>query len=172
MVGNFAVSARVLVSAITLWVYGNSMSRADAPPSPPQDREIRSPSGQCIARAEVAAQRIVGFRLVNRRRETLWTLLEYHQFYALADDCRTLIVIYGGLLNLNDRYGSTVVFTFYENANEVRKITLGEIYPDLSILPRTASHWAWYQTVGWVDKDWIMKTVDGRTLTFTAHPRQ
>jgi hypothetical protein len=173
MMGNFDVSARVLVSATTLWIGCNAALRADAPPSPPRDREVRSPSGQCVARAEVAAQRIVGFRLVNGRRETLWTLPEYRQSYAVADDCRILVVIYAGAneLNLDDRYGSTLVFTFYENANEVRKITLGEIYPDLSVLNRTTSHWTWYESVGWVGKDWIMQTVDGRTLTFTVHLR-
>ena len=101
----------------------------------------------------------------------LWTFPGHRRFYALADDCRTLVVIYdgGNLLDLDDRNASTVVVSFYEYAREVRKITLGELYPDLNVPVRTVSHWAWCQSTGWTSKGWTIKTVDGRVLTFNAH---
>jgi len=106
--------------------------------------------------------------------ETLWTLPGYRSFYALADDCRTLVVIFDGanLLDLDDCKASTVVFTFYENAREVRQITLGELYPDLTVLERTVSHFNWYRSTGWTSRGWTVESVDGRTLTFDDHPRR
>ncbi len=141
---------------------------------PPQDLEVSSPSGRCVARAEVAASRIVASRLADGRAETLWIFSGHQRFYALADDCRTLLVIYdcANLLNLDDRSASTVVFTFYENAREVRKVALGELYPDLTVLKHTVSHWLWYRSAGWTDRGWTVETVDGRTLTFNAHPQR
>src|SRR5262249_1337672 len=133
------VFARVLVSIAALWVGGSTPSHADSPLPPPRDHEVRSPSGRCAARAEVGASRIVVSRPAGGRTETLWTFRGYCDFDALADDCRTLVVIYGGanLLYLDDRDPSTAVIRFYDYAREVRKITLGELYPDLTVLART-----------------------------------
>lgn len=168
------VLARVLVPGVALWAGASALSYADVPPRSPFDHEVRSPRGKCIARAEAGASRIVAFRLAGRRREILWTLPGYHEFYDVADDCQTRAVIYDGanLLLLDDRDASTVVITFYESAREVRKITLGEIYPDLTVLQRTQSHWAWYQSTGWQGRDWTIKTVDGRTLKFNTHSQR
>jgi hypothetical protein len=168
--GDFDVLARVLVSTAALCVGGSAASRADSPLEPPRNHEVRSPDGHCVARAEVGASRIVASRLVGGRAETLWTVPAYHRFYAVVDDCRTLVVIYEGanLLDLGDRNASTVVITFYESAREVRKITLGELYPDLAAIQRTVSHWNWYRSIGWAGGGWTVETVDGRTLTFNA----
>jgi hypothetical protein len=176
--GDFDAMARVLVSSAILWAGGIALSHADSPPRPPYDHEVKSPSGNCVARAEANASRIVGSRLAGRlagrQTETLWTFPAYRHVYAVADDCQTLIVIYDGanLLGLNDRDPSTVIITFYESAREVRKVTLGEIYPDLAVLERTVSHWAWYRSTGWMGKDWMVETVDGRTLTFNARSQR
>src|SRR5262249_43183517 len=122
---SFGVLAHVLAS-----LGGGAASLADSPLAPPRDLEVRSPDGRCVARAEVAASRIVASRVVNGRTETLWTFQGYERFYAVADDCQTLVIIYSSanLLADNNRSPSTVVFTFYDNAREARKITLGELY--------------------------------------------
>lgn len=116
---DFVVLTRLLVSAAALWVGSGAASLADAPLPPPQDLEVRSPDGRCVARAEVSASRIVASRLL------------------------------GG-----------------------RKIALGELYPDFTVIKRTASHWLWYQSTGWKGGSWTVETVDGRTVTFDAHPNQ
>jgi hypothetical protein len=164
------VLTRVFVSAAVLCV-GCWASRADSPREPPRDHEVWSPGRHCVARAEAGASRIVVSRFIGRGKETLWTLPGYRSFFALADDCRTLVVIYDGanLLDLDDCKASTVVITFYENAREVRKFTLGELYPDLTALERTVSHFSWYRSAGWTGRRWTVETVDGRTLTFNGH---
>jgi hypothetical protein len=168
------IRAGVLALSAALWLGSCTASLADSPLPPPEDLEVHSPNGQCVTKAEVNASRIVAFRIVDGRLEKVWTFPEYRRFYAVADDCRTLITFYpeGGRLTLQDRNSATVVFTFYEDAAEVKKITLGELYPDLGVLMRTASHWAWYRSARWVEGIWTVDTIDGRTVAFDVRPRR
>ena len=169
----FSFAMRLLALPICCAGAGTA-SLADSPLPPPHDLEVRSPNGQCIARAELRPSRIVVSRLSDGRVETLWTLPGYHRFYAVADGCHMLVVQYPGanLLNIMDDKPGTVVFTFFEDGKEVRKITLGNLYRDLSALKPTTSHWLWLRSAGWSGKNWTVETLDGRKLIFDFHPGQ
>src|SRR5690242_10987012 len=90
---------------------------ADAPLPPQQDVDVRSPNGECVAHASLGEAQIIGFRLADGRERLLWSVAGYQRYFAISDDCGTLVVIYGGfnLLKLEDRRPSTVVLTFYKS---------------------------------------------------------
>jgi hypothetical protein len=58
-----------LAFALALWIGSGATSFADSPLPPPQDIEVRSPDGRCVARADVAASRIVVSRVIDGRLE-------------------------------------------------------------------------------------------------------
>lgn len=157
----------IRLSALLL-AFAVPQARADAPLPPPVDQVVRSPNGRCTARAEVAAAAVRVSGRAPDGRAVAWGVPGWHRDLLVGNDCRRLGVGYEGLnlLNPGDGDAATPVMTFHRNGGSARVVRLGELYPDLSVLPRTASHWSWHQGTGWDGRRWTVHTVDGRVLAF------
>ncbi len=142
-------------------------ARADSPPPAPAGVQVASPGGTCQAIAALNPARIV-VQARSQPDRILWSLPFWDPNLVLADDCSVLGAGYdrGNLLVLSEKSPDTAVMTFYRDGQVARVVRLGELYPDLSVLPRTASHWSWLQWSEWSGRAWTVHTVDGRTLTF------
>ena len=145
-----------------------SQARADAPMTPPVDHVARSPNGRCTARAGVAAAQVRVSGRAPDGRAVAWSVPGWHRDLLVGNDCRWLGVGYEGLnlLNLGDGDAATPVMTFHADGGPARVVRLGELYPDLSVLPRTVSHWSWNRGTEWDGRRWTVHTVDGRVLAF------
>ena len=97
-----------------------------------------------------------------------WNLPFWNPNLVVSDDCDLLGVGYdrGSLLVLDEKKPDTAVMTFYRRGRVARVIRLGDLYPDLAVLPRTASHWRWLDSSSWSGHAWTVRTVDGRSLVF------
>lgn len=137
----------------------------DEPLLPPAAFDVRSPSGQCLAHADLTASRITG---LSSGKEKLWVIPEYRQFIELGDDCHSVMALYRGdnLLDRQDRHPATVVLSFFRFGELIRQVKLGELYSDVDVLPQTVSHYLWVKASGWEDGKWFIRTVDNRTILF------
>ena len=143
-------------------------AHADGPQPPAADQVVRSPNGRCAARAEVAAAQVTIGGRAPGGEAVFWTVPGWHRVLLVGNDCRLLGVGYPGqnLLALGDRDAATAVMTFHREGGPVRVVRLGELYPDLTALSRTVSHWLWHLGSEWNGSRWIVHTVDGRVLAF------
>lgn len=135
---------------------------------PPRSFEVRSFNGQCVAYADAAASRIIGSSLDDKGKKELWVIPEHQQIIKLADDCRGMMALYPGYFALmwQDYIPSTVVLTFYDAGKLLRRISLGEIYPNIDELPQSVSHYTWAKAAGWEGGKWFIQTVDDRKIFF------
>lgn len=63
-----------------------------------------------------------------------------------------------------------VLVTFYRRGVPFRKVTLGELFPDLGVLEETTSHYRWGSVRRALDarQRFFVNTVDGRILAYDA----
>ena len=141
---------------------------ADAPLPPPATVRALSPDGSCLVTAALGPARIIVQKRADPDR-ILWSLPFWSPNLLPGKDCAVLGAGYdrGSLLVLAEKAPDTVVMTFYRDGGIVRLVRLGDLYTDLAVLPRTASHWRWHDGVQWSGQTWTVRTVDGRTLSFT-----
>ena len=159
---------RVVRLSYLLLALATSRAHADAPQPPPTDHVVHSPNERCTGRAEVAAAQVRISGLAPGGKAVSWTVPGWHNVLLVGNDCRLLGVGYPGqnLLALGDRDAGTPVMTFHRDDGPVRVVRLGELYPDLTVLHRTVSHWSWELGSEWDGNRWTVHTVDGRVLTF------
>ena len=159
--------AVVVLATVLLFTPVPFAARADAPLPPPATVRTASPHGTCQAIAAVNPARIV-VQARSQPDRILWSLPFWTPILVLSDDCSVLGAGYdrANLLTLSEKSPETVVMTFYRDGRTGRVIRLSDLYPDLSVLPRTASHWLWHQGTSWSGQSWTVHTVDGRTLSF------
>ena len=151
------------------------LAMADSPLPPPSMKYFQSPSFTCAAQSIPDQNETLVFKpnhsSINslNAREEEWTASQWGRQIYVADDCGFIIVMYGGLnlLRLDDRANDTVVFRMYSSSEPDRVLTLSKFYKDLDVLPRTSSHWAWYEVVGWNGSDLTVHTVDGRQVVIS-----
>ena len=153
------------VAVVVLSAILTSPAPADAPLPPPATTRVTSPRGTCQAVASVGPARIT---VQAQPGHTSWSLPFWNPNLVLSDDCAILGIGYFGsnLLTTADRNADTVVMTFYRQGQIARTVRLDELYPDLAVLPATASHWLWFQKTDWNGRDWTVHTVDGRMVAF------
>ena len=161
-------NARTLSLILATLVAVGAAAHADEPLPPPADYQVRSPDGRCIARAELANARVLVAPINDGGHQTLWSVPGWHRSLYVGNNCRVLGVGYDGanLLKLSDRGPDTPVMTFLLPQRVPQVVKLGALYPDMTVLPRTASHWLWYRGSRWDGRRWTVETVDGRVLTF------
>lgn len=140
-------------------------ARADAPSMPPADHTARSPDGRCVAHAELGRDRVI---VSGAAGGAPWIVPGWHRSVLVADGCRTIGVGYDGLslLREGDLAAETPVLRFFHPDDPGRTVRLGELYPDLAVLPRTVSHRVLYRTTRWDGGAWTVETTDGRILRF------
>ena len=141
---------------------------ADAPLPPPATTKTVSPRGTCLAIAATDPARIV-VEKPSQPDRILWALPFWNPDLVVSDDCAVLGAGYdqGALLVSAEKRPDTVMMTFYRNGEIARIVRLADLYADLAVLPRTASHWLWHQGTEWSGQTWTVRTVDGRVLCFT-----
>ncbi|UGB46831.1 hypothetical protein LQ772_05945 [Frateuria edaphi] len=145
----------------------STVAYADTPLPPPHAETVCSPSKRICATTDPAENTTVARNQATQR--LLWSLAGWHRWLFVADDGISAVVGYDGqnLLPL-DAPLSQPVLGFYRKGGLVRVVTLGELYKQLTDIPRTASHLAWVSSVGFNKHNQFELTLpDGRHITFS-----
>ncbi len=143
------------------------IARADAPLPPPEIFTTCSLNGEVCATAfpDLQETHIVD----HRRPDELWIIPGWHRGILLANDGQSVVIIYPGLNLLPDNHlANEAMFTIYRRSGEIHVITLDQLYSDLSVLPRTVSHYAWATNYQLTEDDELMiDTEDNRVIRFS-----
>lgn len=153
---------------VLAWIAATAAAaHADAPLPPPSTYEMRSPNRRCVARADVVANQVV-VTPAKGVPGAAWTVAGWHRNIVVSNDCQVLGIGYdgGSLLDQDERESETPVMRFHRPGGPGRVVRLGEVWPDLTQMPATASHWQLYSTAAWDGQRWTVVTADRRTLSF------
>ncbi|WP_162820405.1 hypothetical protein [Microvirga calopogonii] len=126
--------------------------------------EVRSDDGQCLARADAENRQVTVFRLGPEGWDQLWTVQDYAPSVAVGGGCLTLILESGDILGEGDP--ATIVLAFYQRGRRSGSVKLGDVYPDLDTINRTFRGSFWIERMIWETGRVLVRTVDGRQLTF------
>ena len=99
----------------------------------------------------------------------VWSLPTWHRQFCLSSDGDHLVIGPEGLSLLPlDTKLSDPLLVFMKRKSTVRIVTVGELFPNLSSLRRTASHLEWGKVVGISARNQlIVELVDGRRLAYS-----
>jgi hypothetical protein len=115
---------------------------ADAPLPPPATIEVCSPNGHYCAVAD-PAKHAIAIR-AHGATAILWALPEWHRSFGLSNDGEILVVGPDGLNLLPlDVTPTEPILRFYRRGKLFRTVALRDLLPDLKLLQRTVSHFAW-----------------------------
>jgi hypothetical protein len=141
---------------------------ADAPLRPPAKYTVCSPNHAFCAVADPAVRSVSVF--ARGSASPAWSLAAWHRQVFLADDGDHLVIGPPGLnlIPLDTKLGDTLL-VFMNRKAIVRVVPVGELFPSLSSLRRTASHYAWGEVVGMSARDQlVVKLVDGHRVAFSV----
>jgi hypothetical protein len=99
----------------------------------------------------------------------VWSLPTWHRQFYLSNDGDHLVIGPEGLslLPLGTKL-SDALLVFMNRKAVVRIVAVGELFPDLSSLRRTASHLEWGKVVGISPRDQlIVELVGGRRVAYS-----
>lgn len=98
----------------------------------------------------------------------LWTVKGWQRVFDVADSGHHLVACFSGMNLLPLDYRKDwAMLTFCDRGRLVRRVTLGELVPDLSRLQRTASHYQWGRCVGFDGPGThVVETVDRGVIRF------
>lgn len=153
-------AAMVAIAACIL----NVAAHADAPPPPPRDRVVCSPSGIFCAHMVVDANRTT----IKRDGQVLWSMPGWFRVASLADDGMHFITGYDGASLLQPDYRpDTVMVTFWKRDSVIRRVLLSDIIEDPARLRRTVSHSLWGHSVGLDPAGrFVIHTIENRRIAF------
>ena len=145
---------------------------ADAPLPLPQQHTVCSRDARVCATSDPATR--LTRVSVQAAGQDAWTIPGWHRWILVSDDGRSVITGYSGLnLVPVDVTPEQAVLTFHDRDTQVRSVTLGELYPGLSGLTRTVSHYAWTNGIAINRANQVVVTlVDGSTVAFDASTGQ
>ncbi|SRR5260370_22554838 len=150
-----------------------AVARGDTPLPPPSKVTAMSPNSAIRAVSDPKA----GTRVEDVKQDrVLWRLPEWHRRFFVADDGKHLVTEYDGLnLIPTDFTDDLVLLTFWREGRKIREVRVRDLFPDHSILLRTASHFAWGHVEG-IDPEGRLRLqrVDGKTFLFdvtTGHTK-
>lgn len=117
------------------------VARGDAPLPPATKTTVASPNGDIRAVSDPKT----GTEIQDvKQHKVLWRLPNWYRSMFVANDGKHLVTEYVGLnlipLNFKD---DLVLITFWHEGKKMRQVTVGNLFPNHSILLRTASHYAW-----------------------------
>jgi hypothetical protein len=140
---------------------------ADAPLRPPAILTRCSANGQYCATANPALQTVVvhegaGHKLV------LWSIKGWERVFDVSDSGDHLVACSSGLNLLPLDYSrEEPLVTFYHRGKLVRRVSVGELFPDPRKLRRTVSHYHWGSCSGFDGpRTYKVDTVDRGILRF------
>jgi hypothetical protein len=100
----------------------------------------------------------------------LWSLKPWHRQIFVSDDGDHLVIGPPGLnLVPLDARPRDPLFVFMNRTKIVRVVTIGDLFPKVSSLRRTASHLAWGEAIGISPRgQFVVRLVDGRRIAFSV----
>jgi hypothetical protein len=141
------------------------IARGDTPLPPPSKVTALSPNGAFRAVSEPSRDT----RIEDvKQSKVLWRLPGWHRAMFVANDGKHVVTEYEGLnLIPKDFSRDLVLITFWSAGKNIKEITLGELFPDRTLLQQTVSHYAW-GTVEGINSDSSLKVhlIDGRMMYF------
>ena len=143
-------------------------ARADAPLPPPAVVTACSPDQRFCATAD--PQRNVVALFSRGSRTALWSLPGWHRYFFVANGGEHIIVGPDGLnlLPLNTKL-SDPLLTFFRREATVRVVSVGALFPALSSLKRTVSHYYWGFIVGVSPKNQLLvQLAGGKRIAFNT----
>jgi hypothetical protein len=142
------------------------MSYGNVPLPPPSRYEISSPSGKFFARVDPNS----GVRVyATGSTNVLWTLSKWFRVAFLADDGDHFISVYdGGNLIPKNFKKDLPLITFWDRNKNIRDVTVGELFPDTSILKTTESHYYWGDISRITNASLVVTRCDGKLVRFNV----
>src|SRR5262245_46981700 len=120
---------------------------ADEPLPPPAKYTVCSPDQAYCAVADPATHSVAVF--VRGTVKPVWSLSTWHRQGFLANDGNHMVIGPPGLNLISlEAKPSDPLLTFMDRNAVVRIVSVGELFPGMSSLRRTASHYAWGSIVG------------------------
>jgi hypothetical protein len=150
---------------IALVAIAGTNIRADTPLPPPSIKTALSPNGAIRAVSEPNSDTRVEDVKQNK---VLWRLPGWHRAMFVANDGSHVVTEYDGLnLIPRDFTPDLVLLTFWSDGKKIKEITVGQLFPDRTLLQKTVSHYAW-GTVEGINSDGSLKVhlMDGRMIYF------
>jgi hypothetical protein len=156
---------RPLVFLLSIAITGD-VARGDMPLPPPSKVTVTSPSRRirAVSDPETNVTRVED----AKTNKLLWSLPNWYRNFFVSDDGMHLVAEYNGLnLIPTDYPDDLVLLTFWREGKKIREITVRDFFPDRHILQRTASHYAWRDTID-LDECGRLKVerVDGKIFLF------
>jgi hypothetical protein len=153
----------VVASIITTVLLG--VAKGDTPLPPPSKTTATSPNGRVRAVSDPKTGTEVEDLTPHK---VLWRLPDWHRSMFVANDGRHLVSEYEGLnLIPVDFRDDLVLLTFWREGKKIREVRVGDLFPDHSILLRTASHYLWRHAIEMDAQDRLkVQRVDGRIFFF------
>ena len=148
-----------------------SLSVADSPPEAPGKQKVFSANKVFFVLSDPKTQATVGFKKTALAKPLeLWRMQGYFPVISISDDGRHCVAVYAGgnLLNLDHRADETML-SFYDRGQLIHHVRLDEIVKEPDQLRRTASHYLWANSFGFVTPHrFHVGMPDGKTLVFDA----
>ncbi|WP_026147713.1 hypothetical protein [Robiginitomaculum antarcticum] len=152
---------------------GSSFTYADSPLPAQQSYVQTSPDGTCMAYVNLETLETIlapHYLLIGENGEASkhWRVKGWHRWVHVADNCDYVVIGYGGynLLSLSQKDKNSTVITYINRSGLTKTLKLVDLYSNLDVLPRTVSHWAWYEQVLWDKNVLMLSTVDNRKMKF------
>lgn len=162
-----APSRRPLNLWLPLALFGTAgLGFADAPLPSPAKYTVWSPNRAFFAVADPAAQSVSVF--ARGAKSPTWSLRPWRRQVFLANDGDHLVIGPPGLnlIPLETKPGDALL-VFMNREAVVQVVAVGDLFPRLSSLRRTASHYAWGGVIGiTVHDQLVVQLVDGRRVAF------
>jgi hypothetical protein len=154
-----------LLAALSL-IGGMAPARADSPMPPPAVSQTSSPDGSFRAVADPRSDLLSVFR--RGASTPLWTLRGWRRSFFLANDGEHLVIGPDGLNLLSvDVDEDSALLVFMHRTEQLRVVTVGQLFPGLRGLQRTVSHLAWGVILGVSSQNrLVVDLVDGRRIEF------
>lgn len=165
--GGQRASAVSLVWAAVSLIFGLPPLAADQPLRPPSKYQVCSPDKAFCAIADPTSKSTSIF--ARGSATTVWSLGARHRQIFLANGGDFLVIGPDGtsLLSLETKL-SDPLLTFMKRNSVVRVVTVGDVFPSLSALRRTASHYFWGDVLEVSPRDQLrVRLVDGRRVAFS-----
>lgn len=162
-------SRRSLLRRLAPWLFAAAqLALADAPLRPPEKYTVCSLSQAFCAVADPAVDSVTVF--ARGATNPIWSLKPWHRQVLLANDGDHLVIGPPGLNMIPlDARVTDPLLVFMNRRAVVRTVPVGELFPGLASLRRTASHYAWGRVIGIsAHGQLVVELVSGRRVAFNV----
>lgn len=152
---------------IVLWIAGILIMSGDSPPAY-GDVKILSANKRFSAVSDIKARHTRVFSVSTGKNRLLWEIAGYCPSMFLSDNGSHLVVgqAEGNLLPA-DVKPEHQFLSFYATGKLIRSVQVGEVFPDLSKLPKSSSHLVWGNFSGFDRKGrFAIILFDGRQVAY------